>query len=50
MIHVIHLFLHSACDENVFFPIGAHQDGLERREQHPGGVQQEKKDCYDIDV
>ena len=35
------LFFHSAFDENVFSLIGAHQDGLEHREQHPGDVQQE---------
>ena len=42
--HVIILFVHSAFDENVFITIKTHQDGLERREGHPDGVQQEKLD------
>ena len=29
-------------DGNIFILIWRHQDGLERREGHPGGVQQEK--------
>ena len=42
VIHVINLLFHGAFDENVFIPIRAHQDGLERRERHPGRVQQDK--------
>ena len=30
------------CVIHIYFSIGAQQDGLERREQHPGGEQQEK--------
>ena len=35
---------HGAFDENIFIPIRTPQNGLERREQLPGGVQQEKLD------
>ena len=42
VMHVITLFFNGAFDENVFIPIRAHQDGLERREQHPGRVQRDK--------
>ena len=40
--HGITLFFHGTFDENVFIRIRTHQYGLERREQHPVGVQQEK--------
>ena len=42
MIYVICLFFHGEFDAIVFILIWRHQDGLERREGHPGGVQQEK--------
>ena len=42
--HVITLFFHGEHDGNIFFPIQSHQSGLERRERHPGGVQQVKFD------
>ena len=40
VILLITLFFHSEFDEKHFFLIEAHQDDLEHREQHPGGVQQ----------
>ena len=42
MIYVINLIFHGDFDAIVFISIWLHQDGLERREGHPGGVQQEK--------
>ena len=42
VIHVINLFFYGEHDGNIFVLIWRHQDGLERREGHPGGVQQEK--------
>ena len=42
VMHVITIFFHGTSDENVFIPIRAHQDRIERRERHLGGVQQEK--------
>ena len=42
MIHVITLFFYAEYDGNIFILIWRHQDGLERREEHPGGVQQDK--------
>ena len=42
VIHVITLFFYGEYDGNVFILIWRHQDGLERREEHPGGVQQDK--------
>ena len=50
MIHDITQFFHDAFDKNVFFPIRVHQDGLERRERHPGGVQQDNSWWYNIDL
>ena len=41
MIHVINLFFYGEHDGNIFVLIWRHQDGLERRKGHPGGVQQE---------
>ena len=43
MIYVINLIFHGDFDAIVFISIWLHQDGLERREGHPGGVQQEKR-------
>ena len=40
--HGITLFFHGMFDENVFIRIRTHQYGLERRERHPVGLQQEK--------
>ena len=42
VIHVITLFFHGEFDKNGFIPIQSDQDGLGRREQHPGGLQQDK--------
>ena len=42
VIHVITLFFYGEYDGNIFILIWRHQDGLERREEHPGGVQQDK--------
>ena len=42
VIHVITLFFHGEFDKNGFIPIQSDQDGLGRREQHPGGPQQDK--------
>ena len=42
MIYVINLIFHGDFDAIVFISIWLHQDGLERREWHPGGVQKEK--------
>ena len=42
VIHVITLFFYAKYDGNIFILIRRHQDGLEHREGHPGGVQQEK--------
>ena len=42
--HVITLFFHGTFDESIFIPKRAHQDGIERRERHHGGVQQDKFD------
>ena len=42
VIHVINLFFYGEYDGNSFTLIWRHQDGLECREGHPGGVQQEK--------
>ena len=42
VIHVITLFFYAEYDGNIFILIRRHQDGLEHREGHPGGVQQEK--------
>ena len=51
--HDITLFFHDAFDKNVFcryLSIRVHQDGLERRERHPGGVQQDNSCWYNIDL
>ena len=40
--HVITLFFYGEFDENGFISIQSDQDGLGRRERHPGWVQQEK--------
>ena len=50
--HVITLFFHGAFDENIFIPIRAHQDGLERRERHPSRVDETNLDgwLYDINA
>ena len=42
MIYVINLIFHGDFDAIVFISIWLHQDGLERQEGHPGGVQQDK--------
>ena len=42
VIHLITLFFHGKHDENVFIMIQGSQNGLELRERHPSGVQQEK--------
>ena len=42
VIHVITLFFYGEYDGNIFILIWRHQDGLERREEHPSGVQQDK--------
>ena len=42
VIHVITLFFYGEYDGNIFILIWRHQDGLERREEHSGGVQQDK--------
>ena len=42
VIHVITLFFYGEYDGNIFILIWRHQNGLERREEHPGGVQQDK--------
>ena len=42
VMHVITPFFHGALDENIFIPIKAHQDGLERRKRYPGRVQRDK--------
>ena len=42
VIHVINLFFYGEYDGDSFTLIWRHQDGLERREGHPGGVQQKK--------
>ena len=42
MIYVINIIFYGDFDAIVFISIWLHQDGLERREGHPGGVQQEK--------
>ena len=36
------LIFYGENDGNIFSPIKGHQGCLERREPHPGGVQQEK--------
>ena len=50
VMHVITLFFYGALDENIFIPIRAHQDDLERRERHPGHVERDKSWWYDINV
>ena len=42
VIHVITLFFYGEYDGNISILILRHQDGLECREGHLGGVQQEK--------
>ena len=42
MMHVICLIFHGEFDAIVFILFWRHQDGLERREGHPGRLQQEK--------
>ena len=42
IMHVIILFFHGELDENGFIPIQSDQLRLGRREQHSGGLQQNK--------
>ena len=42
VIHFITLFFYGKYNGNMFILIWNNQDGLERREEHPGGVQQDK--------
>merc|ERR1712015_74148 len=45
VLHFITLFFYGKYYGNMFILIWNNQDGLERREEHPGGVQKDKT-CY----
>ena len=42
VVHFITLFFYGKYYGNMFILIWNNQDGLERRDEHPGGVQQDK--------
>ena len=50
MTYVTALFYIGAFDENIFMSIQTHQDGLERPERHPEGVQRVKNGYHEINI